>query len=163
VLVTHSCPTFCNPMDCSPPGSSVHEILQARILDRISISFSEHHQYYQMIILTNVHVFIFLSWTPWKTMKSIPIACSLIENKIKITFLLGVEFIKIAHIIFLLPLWKSNSSSLRRFPMKIIKLCKQHILIHFTEKIFPHQTWICEHDETEKSGICQKHGNHLGN
>ena len=31
-LVTQSCPTLCNPMDCSPPGSSVHGILQARIL-----------------------------------------------------------------------------------------------------------------------------------
>ena len=28
-----SCPTLCNPMDCSPPGSSVHGILQARILE----------------------------------------------------------------------------------------------------------------------------------
>ena len=26
------CPVLCHPMDCSPPGSSVHEILQARIL-----------------------------------------------------------------------------------------------------------------------------------
>ena len=31
---------FCDPMDCSPPGSSVHEILQARILEWIAISFS---------------------------------------------------------------------------------------------------------------------------
>ena len=28
-----SCPTLCNPMDCSPPGSSVHGILQARLLE----------------------------------------------------------------------------------------------------------------------------------
>ena len=28
VLVTQSCPTLCNPMDCSPPGSSVHRILK---------------------------------------------------------------------------------------------------------------------------------------
>ena len=28
-----SCLTLCNPMDCSPPGSSVHGILQARILE----------------------------------------------------------------------------------------------------------------------------------
>ena len=28
-----SCPTLCNPMDCSPPGSPVHKILQARILE----------------------------------------------------------------------------------------------------------------------------------
>ena len=33
VLVTQSCPTVCDPMDCSPPGSSVHGILQARILE----------------------------------------------------------------------------------------------------------------------------------
>ena len=30
VLVSESCPTLCDPMDCSPPGSSVHGILQAR-------------------------------------------------------------------------------------------------------------------------------------
>ena len=30
-LVTQLCPTLCDPMDCSPPGSSVHGILQARI------------------------------------------------------------------------------------------------------------------------------------
>ena len=31
---------FCNPMDCSPPGSSVHGIFQARILKWVAISFS---------------------------------------------------------------------------------------------------------------------------
>ena len=34
------CPILCNSMDCSPPGSSVHGILQARILERVAISFS---------------------------------------------------------------------------------------------------------------------------
>ena len=34
------CPTLCNPMDCCPPGSYVHEILQARTLLWIAISFS---------------------------------------------------------------------------------------------------------------------------
>ena len=38
--VTQSCPTFCDPMDCSPPDFSVHAILQARILEWIAISFS---------------------------------------------------------------------------------------------------------------------------
>ena len=33
VLVTQTCPTLCNPMDCSLPGSSVHGITQARILE----------------------------------------------------------------------------------------------------------------------------------
>ena len=35
-----SCPTVFDPMNCSPPGSSVHEILQARILVWVAISFS---------------------------------------------------------------------------------------------------------------------------
>ena len=38
--VTHSCPTLCNPMDCSPLGSSVHEIFQARVLEWVAIPFS---------------------------------------------------------------------------------------------------------------------------
>ena len=35
-----SCPTLCNPMDCSPPGSPVHGILQARILAQVAMPFS---------------------------------------------------------------------------------------------------------------------------
>ena len=34
-----SCPTFCDPMDCNPPGSSAHGILQARILEWIAMPF----------------------------------------------------------------------------------------------------------------------------
>ena len=40
VLVAQSCPTLCDPMDCNPPGSSVHEIFQARVLEWVAISFS---------------------------------------------------------------------------------------------------------------------------
>ena len=40
VKVTQSCPTLCDPMDCSPLGSSVHGILQARTLEWVVISFS---------------------------------------------------------------------------------------------------------------------------
>ena len=32
---------LCNPMDCSPPGSSAHEIFQARLLECVAISFSK--------------------------------------------------------------------------------------------------------------------------
>ena len=38
--VAQSCPTLCNPVNCSPPGSFVHGILQARILEWVAISFS---------------------------------------------------------------------------------------------------------------------------
>ena len=39
-LVAKSCPTLCNPVDCSPPGSSVHGFPQARILEWVAIPFS---------------------------------------------------------------------------------------------------------------------------
>ena len=35
-----SCPILCDPMDCSPPGSSVHGILQARKLEWVAMPFS---------------------------------------------------------------------------------------------------------------------------
>ena len=38
--VAQSCPTISNPMDCSPPGSSVHRIFQARVLEWGAIAFS---------------------------------------------------------------------------------------------------------------------------
>ena len=38
--VAQSCPTLCDPVDCSLPGFSVHGILQARILEWVTISFS---------------------------------------------------------------------------------------------------------------------------
>ena len=41
VVVVQSRLTLCNPMDCSPPGSSVHRILQARILECIAMPFSK--------------------------------------------------------------------------------------------------------------------------
>ena len=40
VKVAQLCPTLCNHMDCSLPGSSVHGILQAEILEWIAVSFS---------------------------------------------------------------------------------------------------------------------------
>ena len=40
VLVAQSCPALCDPTDCSPPGSTVHGILQAGILEWIAILFS---------------------------------------------------------------------------------------------------------------------------
>ena len=38
--VAQSCPTLCDPMDCSPPGSFVHGAFQARNLEWVAISFS---------------------------------------------------------------------------------------------------------------------------
>ena len=39
--VAHSCLTRSDPMDCSPPGSSVHGIFQAKVLEWVAIAFSK--------------------------------------------------------------------------------------------------------------------------
>ena len=57
--VTQSCPTLQDPMDCSLPGSSIHGIFQARVLEWAAIAFSENplsldvlsHLYNEGIIL----------------------------------------------------------------------------------------------------------------
>ena len=43
VLVTQSCLTLCDPMDCSPPTSSAHGILQARILEWVATKHNLNH------------------------------------------------------------------------------------------------------------------------
>ena len=40
IVVAQSCPTLCDSMDCSLPGSSLHGIFQARVLEWVAISFS---------------------------------------------------------------------------------------------------------------------------
>ena len=44
--VAQPCPTCSDPMDCSPPGSSIHGILQARVLECSTIAFSERWGYF---------------------------------------------------------------------------------------------------------------------
>ena len=51
-----SCPTLSDPMDCSPPGSSVHGIFQARVLECVAIAFSE--TYLQEYPIANMHILI---------------------------------------------------------------------------------------------------------
>ena len=44
VLVAQLCPILCNPMDCSLPGSSVHEIFQARVCMGVDKKIIYHNQ-----------------------------------------------------------------------------------------------------------------------
>ena len=44
--VAQSCPTLSDPMDCSPPGSSVHGIFQARVLEWGATAFSDYVFYW---------------------------------------------------------------------------------------------------------------------
>ena len=51
------CPILCDPMDCSPPGSSVHGILQARILEWVVMPSSKDHKHcmIHLKVISNGH------------------------------------------------------------------------------------------------------------
>ena len=58
-LVTKPCLTLCDPMDCSPPGSSVHRVFQTRILEWVAISFSRGSSWSR----DQTHISCIGSWT----------------------------------------------------------------------------------------------------
>ena len=55
MLVIHLCLSLCDPMDYSPPGSSIHGISQARIMEWVAIAFSVHFidsfKYFKILII----------------------------------------------------------------------------------------------------------------
>ena len=61
VLVARSCATLCGPMYCSPPGSSVHQISQERILKWVAIPFSRECSH----VVVQCSRLVWLSVTPW--------------------------------------------------------------------------------------------------
>ena len=66
-----SCPTLCNPMDCSLPGYSVHGILQARTLEWDAISFSNAWKWKVKVkSLSRVRLFA----TPWTVAYQAPLS-----------------------------------------------------------------------------------------
>ena len=75
---THSCPALCNLMDCSPSGSSVHEILQARILKLNALLslffiimylfvglFNRHFREGNFIEQSSMNALLFSRWFSW--------------------------------------------------------------------------------------------------
>ena len=48
--VAQSCPTLPDPMDCSPPGSSIHGIFQSRVLEWVAIAFSANYVSWGIIL-----------------------------------------------------------------------------------------------------------------
>ena len=79
--VAQSCPTLCYPVDCSLPGSSIHGILQARILEWVAISFSRGSS--QPRDQTQVSCIAGRCFNLWATR----------EKAFKITLLLYIEII----------------------------------------------------------------------
>ena len=83
--VAQSCPTLCDPMDCSLPGSSVHGIFQAIVLEWIAISFSRGSS--QPRDQTRVSCIVDRSFTVWATreIQGRPVDGSVDGNKIDFT------------------------------------------------------------------------------
>ena len=69
LLSLQSCPTLCDPMDCSLPGFSVHGILQARTLEWVAISFSNAWKWKVKVKLLNR---VRLLATPWTAASQAP-------------------------------------------------------------------------------------------
>ena len=61
--VAQSCPTLSDPLDCSPPGSSVHGIFQARVLEWVAIAFSgvSASKWQMVIFILCKHVFLYVN------------------------------------------------------------------------------------------------------
>ena len=57
--VTQSCPTLSDPMDCGPPGPSIHGIFQARVLEWVAFAFSV-----DLLLFT---LFFFLHFKSWNS------------------------------------------------------------------------------------------------
>ena len=53
--VAQSCPPLSNPMDCSLPGSSIHGIFQARVLEWVTIAFSSRARSHLILSLANFY------------------------------------------------------------------------------------------------------------
>ena len=73
-LVAQLCPILCgphNPMDCSPPGSSVHGILQARILEWVATCFSrESSQSRGQTHVSCIGRWVLYHWVTWEAHNS---------------------------------------------------------------------------------------------
>ena len=94
-LGAKSCQTLCNPMYCSPPGSSVHRISQARLQERVAISFSRGSSQNR----DWTHVFcigrwILYHWAPREALESTRNAIVMLLLSIAIT-IAYLQYIKI--------------------------------------------------------------------
>ena len=61
--VAQSCPTLSNPVDCSPPGSSIHGIFQARVLEWAAIAFSILRSIAPLQCLVNINYRVLICFT----------------------------------------------------------------------------------------------------
>ena len=96
-----SCPTLCSPMDHHPPGSSVHGILQARILHWVAIPFSRGSSWFRD--QTWVSCIEGRLYTLWATREAPLICCRFIQSvqNGKISFFIS-EYIVMSYVSYVL-------------------------------------------------------------
>ena len=82
-----SCPALCNPMDCSPPGSSVHRISQSSMLEWIAISFSRGsfwpRDWTQVFYISCIGRWILYHCTTWEAPVVTQVKLSLISHSLR--------------------------------------------------------------------------------
>ena len=81
--VAQSCPTLCDPMDCSLPGSSVHGVFQARVLEWGAIAFSILQATSILICIVILFMSSFNSLVEITYIKSPSLDCETLKGKIK--------------------------------------------------------------------------------
>ena len=64
--VAQSCPTLSDPMDCSPPSSSAHEVFQARVLEWGAITFQKLLSHYKSQCNVSMGTYTILIWERWE-------------------------------------------------------------------------------------------------
>ena len=83
VLVAQLCPTLWDPVDCSLPGSSIHGILQARILEWVAIPFSGVSSWHRD--WTHISCILGRFYIPWKICSLRNLRLLLTDGKLNIT------------------------------------------------------------------------------
>ena len=101
VLAAQSCPTFCDPMECSPRGSSLHGILQARILEWVALLFSRKS--YQTRDWTQDSCITDRFFTIWATRQVLTYLDSVLESRnstslTKVSIVKAMVFFSSSHV-----------------------------------------------------------------
>ena len=92
VCISHSVMSDCGPLDCSPPGSSVHGILQARILEWVTISYSRgssRHRDWTQVFCTAGRFF-----TVWATREVHVVEYTILQKNPRIITFLKLEAVR---------------------------------------------------------------------
>ena len=113
VSVTQWCPTLCNPMHCSPPGSSVRGILQTRILEWVVISSSRGSSWSR--VWTMVSYIVDRFFIVWATREAPRIVIGNIQN-VKLFPSLLLKTSQLPTPLFMETIVIKNGSHLQAFP-----------------------------------------------